>query len=49
MNNEIVIEFGFRIILRIMEIEEGVRVYQASADNTLLDLHNSSNVLSLIQ
>ena len=34
MNNKTIIEFGFRIIWRIMEVEEGV--------NTLLDLHNSS-------
>ena len=34
MNNKTIIEFGFRIIWRIVEIEEGV--------NTLLDLHNSS-------
>ena len=32
MNNKTIIEFGFRIIWRIMEILE---------DNTLLDLHNS--------
>jgi len=31
MNNKTIIEFGFRIIWRIMEISEG--------DNTLLDLH----------
>ena len=36
MNNKTIIEFAFRIIRRIMEIEEGV------IDNTLLDLHNSS-------
>ena len=36
MNNKTVIEFGFRIIWRIMEILEGV------IGNTLLDLHNSS-------
>ena len=34
MNNKTIIEFGFRIIRRIMEISEVV--------NTLLDLHNSS-------
>ena len=34
MNNKTIIEFGFRIISRIMEISEGV--------NNLLDLHNSS-------
>ena len=34
MNNKTIIEFGFRIIWRIMEISEDV--------NTLLDLHNSS-------
>ena len=33
MNNKTIIEFGFPIILRIMEISE---------DNSLLDLHNSS-------
>ena len=33
MNNKTIIELGFRIIWRIMEI---------SKDNTLLDLHNSS-------
>ena len=32
-------EFGFRMMWTIMEIEEGV----ASADNTLRDLHNSSD------
>ena len=36
MNNKTIIEFAFRIIWRIMQIEEGV------IDNTLLDLHNSS-------
>ena len=36
MNNKTIIEFGFRIIWRIMEISEGV------IDNTLLNLHNSS-------
>ena len=34
MNNKTIIEFGFRIIWRIMEIPEGV--------DTLHDLHNSS-------
>ena len=46
MNNKTIIEFGFRIIWRIMEIEEGVihrgRRPTASMDNTFLDLHNSS-------
>ena len=36
MNNKTIIEFAFRIIWRIMQIEEGV------IDKTLLDLHNSS-------
>ena len=36
MNNKTIIEFAFRIIWRIMQIEEGV------IDNSLLDLHNSS-------
>ena len=36
MNNKTIIEFGFRILWRIMEISEGV------IHNTLLDLHNSS-------
>ena len=36
MNNKTIIEFGFRITRRTMEIEEGV------IRNTLLDLHNSS-------
>ena len=36
MKYKTIIEFGFRIIWRIMEIEE------AETDNTLLDLHNSS-------
>ena len=39
MNNETVIEFGFGIIWRIMEISEGVI---RRGRNTLLDLHNSS-------
>ena len=39
MNNETVIEFGFGIIWRIMEISEGVI---RQGPNTLLDLHNSS-------
>ena len=34
MNNKTIIEFGFRILWRIMEISED--------DNTLLDLHTSS-------
>ena len=38
MNNETVIEFGFRITWRIMEIKEGVIQL---GDNTLFDLHNS--------
>ena len=37
MNNKTIIEVGFRIIWRIMEISKGV-----IRDNTLLDLHNSS-------
>ena len=37
MNNKTIIEFGFRIIWRIMEISEGV-----IPDYTLLDLRNSS-------
>ena len=39
MNNKTIIEFGFRIIWRIMEISEGVIHLH---DNTLLDLHNFS-------
>ena len=35
MNIKTIIGFGFRIISRIMEISE------ISADNTLLDLHDS--------
>ena len=46
MNNKTIIEFGFPIILRIMEISEGVigtSAYGLLTDNTtLLDLHNSS-------
>ena len=39
MNNEAInIEFGFRRILRILQISEP----SASVDNTLLDLQNSS-------
>ena len=38
-NYETVIEFGFGIIWRIMEISEGVI---RRGCNTLLDLHNSS-------
>ena len=41
MNNKpIIIEFGFHIIWRIMEIEEGVIRLDL---NTLVDLHNSSD------
>ena len=39
MNYKTIIEFGFRIILRIMEISEGVI---RLGNNTRLDLHNSS-------
>ena len=39
MNNKAIIEFGFRIIWRIMEILEGVIRRRR---NTLLNLHNSS-------
>ena len=39
MNNKTIIEFGFRIIRRIMEITEGVI---RRGRKTLLDLHNSS-------
>ena len=39
MNNKTMIEFGFRIIWRIMEISEGVI---RRGQNTLLNLHNSS-------
>ena len=45
MKNKTIIEFGFRIIRRIMEIDLGVCYPPrptASTDNTLLDLHNSS-------
>ena len=40
MNHKTIIGFGFRIISRIMEISE-ISAKSASADNTLLDLHNS--------
>ena len=45
MNNKTIIEFGFRITWRIMKISGGViRLGLAfSTDNTLLDLHNSSD------
>ena len=36
MNNKTIIEFGFRIISRIMEISENV----IRLGGTLLDLHN---------
>ena len=39
MNNKTIIEFGFRIIWRIMEISEGVIHLH---DNALLDLNNFS-------
>ena len=39
MNNKTMIEFGFCIIWRIMEIWEGVI---RRGRNTLLDFHNSS-------
>ena len=39
MNNKTIIEFGSRIIWRIMEIEESVI---RRGRNTLLDLRNSS-------
>ena len=44
MNNKPIIEFGFCIIWRIMEISEGfIRLgLTASTDNALLDLYNSS-------
>ena len=38
MNDKTIIEFGFRMICRIMEISEGV----IRLGRTLLDLHNSS-------
>ena len=43
MYNKTIIEFGFRMICRIMEISEGCYLPRptASTDNTLLDLHNS--------
>ena len=41
MNNKTMIEFGFRIMQRIMEISEGV-IRVGPTDNTHLDLHNSS-------
>ena len=41
MNNKTIIEFGCRVIWRILEISEGVTATD-STDNTLLDLHNSS-------
>ena len=44
MNNKTMIEFSFRIIWRIMEISEGVI---RRGQNTLLNLHNSSKILSL--
>ena len=37
MNNKTIIELGFRIMWRIMEISEGVILL-----DTLLDLHHSS-------
>ena len=41
MNNKTIIEFGFRIIWRIMKISEGV--LRQGLNNTPLDLHNSSS------
>ena len=44
-DNKSIIEFGFRIKWRTMEISEGVipsAHTTASTDNTLLDVHNSS-------
>ena len=42
MNNKAIIEFGFRIIGRIVEISDGCypRPPTASTDNTVLDFHN---------
>ena len=39
LNYKTIIEFGFRIILRIMEVSEGVI---RLGNNTHFDLHNSS-------
>ena len=39
MNDKTIIEFGFRILWRIMEILEGVI---RRGHNTLINLHNSS-------
>ena len=39
MNNKTIIEFGFRIIWKTMEISEGVI---RRGGTTLLDLHSSS-------
>ena len=46
-NNKTIIEFGFRIIWRIMAISKGVihlglRPRQMTPSYTLLNLHNSS-------
>ena len=43
MDDKTIIKFGFRIIWRTIEISECVVIQSASADNTLLDLHNSSD------
>ena len=44
MNNKTIIEFGFRMIWKIVEISEGIILPRptASTDNTVLNLHNSS-------
>ena len=39
MNDKTIIEFGFRILWRIMEISEGVI---RQGHNTPINLHNSS-------
>ena len=46
MNNKTIIEFGFHILWRIMDISEGINAPwpTASMDNTLLDLHDFSKV-----
>ena len=41
MNNKTIIEFGFHIIWRIMEISEGV-IRLGLRPPLILDLHNSS-------
>ena len=48
MNNKTVIEFGFRIICRIMEISEGVMPIKPLSISTVLEMIQKPNSIIVV-